>query len=810
MATFGAAVHDLPPAVGDSRRLEALRRLALLDTPPEEAFDHFTRLAARQLGVPMALLSLVDADRQFFKSQVGLSEPWASRREAPLTHSLCPHVVATGRPLLIGKAPHSVLPAQRQALAAFGAVSFAGVPLTTRDGVTLGSLAALDVVPRQWSDDDLDLLNGLAAAVTTEMELRLTLRAARETEAALQEQTETVVTINQTGQLLTAELDLERLVQAVTDAATRLTGAQFGAFFYNVTDERGERYTLYAISGVSREHFSRFPMPRNTQIFDPTFRGEGVVRADDITKDSRYGQNAPYFGMPKGHLPVVSYLAVPVISRTGAVLGGLFFGHSRSGVFTEQVEQLVVGLAAQTAVAMDNAQLFEAEQRSRRAAEEASARMARLQAVMAALAGALTPEQVAQALIKDGFPALDAAGGIVAVLDEAGQTFDVLGWEGYPDQAMQQWQRFPLATPVPVAEAVRERRPILMESAQEAAERYPSVPVLRQSEAIGAFAALPLLVGDRAVGAMSLRFRGSRTFSEADRAMMRALADQGALALDRARLFHVERQSRQQAEQAVRARDEFLSVSAHELKTPMTSLRAVAQLGIRRLQRQTALTPQQMTHVLSTIDQQTGKLSLLVNQLLDVSRLQSGRLVLERTPTDLVALVETAAAAARMLTERHTITVQVPTPVPVLAEVDALRIEQVLNNLLTNAIKYSPAGPIVVTVERLDVSSVQEDSSGPAGRGGRDEAGSTSGIGRPRALARVAVWDHGEGIAPEYREAIFRPYFQAHAASHRSGMGLGLYICRQIVELHQGTISAEFPADGGTRFVVTLPLATDT
>jgi PAS domain S-box-containing protein len=160
------------------------------------------------------------------------------------------------------------------------------------------------------------------------------------------------------GTAITAERGLEQVVQVVTDEATALTGAQFGAFFYNVLDEDGESYVLYTISGVPREHFSKFPMPRNTPVFGPTFRGEAVVRSADITSDPRYGTMAPYHGMPPGHLPVRSYLAVPVISRTGTVLGGLFFGHSAVGIFTELHERLVIAIAGWAAVAMDNAQLF--------------------------------------------------------------------------------------------------------------------------------------------------------------------------------------------------------------------------------------------------------------------------------------------------------------------------------------------------------------------------------------------------------------------------------------------------------------------
>jgi signal transduction histidine kinase len=200
--------------------------------------------------------------------------------------------------------------------------------------------------------------------------------ALAQAEAALREATreeaELAATLQRIGSTLTAQLELERIVQTVTDESTRLTNAQFGAFFYNVLNEAGESYTLYTLSGVPREAFSKFPMPRNTKVFAPTFHGEGIVRSGDITKDARYGKNAPYYGMPKGHLPVVSYLAVPVMSHSGEVIGGLFFGHEKPNVFTQRHEQLVVGIAGWAAVAMDNARLFESQRQARREAEEAN------------------------------------------------------------------------------------------------------------------------------------------------------------------------------------------------------------------------------------------------------------------------------------------------------------------------------------------------------------------------------------------------------------------------------------------------------
>jgi PAS domain S-box-containing protein len=176
--------------------------------------------------------------------------------------------------------------------------------------------------------------------------------------ADLRDERDTLDAVHEIGRLLSAELNLDRLVQAATDAATSLTGAEFGAFFYNIVNEQGESYQLYTISGVPREAFSSFPMPRATNLFGPTFRGEGTIRIGDVRNDPRYGTMAPYHGMPPGHLPVCSYLAVPVMSRSGEVLGGLFFGHSQPNVFTEKAERNVQTLVGPLAIAMDNARLF--------------------------------------------------------------------------------------------------------------------------------------------------------------------------------------------------------------------------------------------------------------------------------------------------------------------------------------------------------------------------------------------------------------------------------------------------------------------
>lgn len=190
-------------------------------------------------------------------------------------------------------------------------------------------------------------------------------------ETKLREEVATNQSLHRIASALSAELDLDRLLQRLTDEATNLVGAQFGSYFYNVLNDKGESYMLWTLSGVPREAFSRFPMPRNTAIFAPTFRGEGVVRFDDVTKAPEYGHSPPHYGMPKRHLPVRSYLAAPVLSRSGEVLGGLFFGHADPGVFDERDEIAIATVAAQAAISIDNARLYRDEQHARERAEEA-------------------------------------------------------------------------------------------------------------------------------------------------------------------------------------------------------------------------------------------------------------------------------------------------------------------------------------------------------------------------------------------------------------------------------------------------------
>ena len=234
-----------------------------------------------------------------------------------------------------------------------GASLFEGQPGRMVDGVemTVARLEALEQL--------LEVHETTAAEQTGRLEESI--RRLRRQDLRLRREAEIIETLHRVGGLLSAQLELEPLVQLATDAVVEVTGAQFSAFFYNAAAAGDEAYLLYAVAGVDRSHFDQFPMPRPTAIFAPTFAGAGIVRSDDITADPRYGHSAPYHGMPPGHLPVRSYLAVPVITQDGTVEGGLFLGHADIGVFDDRAERLVTGIAAQTAGALDNARLYRRE-----------------------------------------------------------------------------------------------------------------------------------------------------------------------------------------------------------------------------------------------------------------------------------------------------------------------------------------------------------------------------------------------------------------------------------------------------------------
>lgn len=430
-------------------------------------------------------------------------------------------------------------------------------------------------------------------------------------ELALEQKTQTLELLNHAGRTLGGQLELEELLQSVTDLATQLSEASFGAFFYNTTDGDGQALLLYTLSGADREAFANFGMPRATPLFGPTFEGRGIVRSDDITADPRYGAMPPHYGMPEGHLAVRSYMAASVKSRMGVVLGGLFFGHPEPGKFSEATERVIEGIAAQAGVAIDNARLYE---NLKRAADE------------------------------------------------------------------------------------------------------------------------------------------------------------------REELLEAERTARSEAERLNVMKDEFLATLSHELRTPLNAI-----LGWAQILAMDSADENDLREGLDTIQRNARAQTELIEDLLDMSRIVSGKIRLAPDTVHVADVLLQAVDSVRPTadTKQISLTTHLPARTDTIRG-DAVRLQQVFWNLLTNAIKFTPRGGSV----RVSIQQEAED-------------------------VVVACEDSGIGIAEDLLPHVFERFRQADSSTTRAygGLGLGLSIVKNLVELHGGSVEARSPGlHRGTTFVVRLPL----
>jgi PAS domain S-box-containing protein len=415
---------------------------------------------------------------------------------------------------------------------------------------------------------------------------------------------------------------------------------------------------------------------------------------------------------------------------------------------------------------------------ARQKAEQAADRIASLQAVMGALAEALTPAQVAEVIVGQARAAFHAHAGLIAVVTEDGAHLEIVHGIGYSAEVLAIWQRVSLDASIPLADAVRSGDTLLLESPEALAAHYPQLAAMPDSTGTTGIAAIPLGVNGRAIGVLGLSFATVQSFTAEDRTFLLTLARQCALALERARLYDAERVARSAAQEAVRIRDAFLSIAAHELKNPLTALLGHARLLQRRAAR-AGTQSERDQHAIAIIANQATRLNTMITALLDVSHMENGQLSIERAPLDLCALARRVVADVQPTLTQHTLMINDP-GVPLIVSGDTMRLEQVLQNLVQNAIKYSPAGGLItVRVEQRD------------------------------HMACVAVSDQGIGIPQHALPQLFQRFYRATNAEGGGigGLGIGLYVVKEIVTLHGGTVTVDSAEDVGSTFTICLPLA---
>jgi GAF domain-containing protein/anti-sigma regulatory factor (Ser/Thr protein kinase) len=403
--------------------------------------------------------------------------------------------------------------------------------------------------PWTWAGIHAFFIMGISAACLVTWRLNESIfDERRRAEERLREESRIVEALHEVGKTLAADLDTKRVVQAVTDAATQLTHAAFGAFFYNVVDHDGEAYMLFTLSGAPVEAFERFGLPRNTPIFAPTFAGEGVVRLDDVMADPRYGTMAPHHGMPKGHLPVRSYLAVPVPSRTGEVLGGLFFGHPEVGQFSDVDERIVVGIASQAAMALDNARLYESEREARTASDSARERVSVLAEAGRILMSSLEVEKLLRGLSRLLSSRIADSCVIHLLEDDGGLRRLIVASVGDG-----QWTTGAATTVAgdedheAIRSAITTRQAVLVTGDDAAFVRHlhpdPAFAAAVDADPPGTVVVAPLLSRDRVLGSLTLAT--SRTSGHSLRAddvpYLEELARRTAMAVENAHLYSRQR-----------------------------------------------------------------------------------------------------------------------------------------------------------------------------------------------------------------------------------------------------------------------------
>ena len=728
--------------------------------------------------------------------------------------------------------------------------------------------------------------------------------------------------LNQIGAALTSELDESRLLHFIAEAARNLTGAGFAAFTLRPVNELGEPlvtsegslFRLAAVVGVTSE--------QEAQLRRMTLGGDGLLApifhhgvpvlvgdvlaysqsaetehgdmsrtssedrllarqaAEDYARGNLELEGLRSVGVPREHPFVRSFLGVPLLDRAGNVRGGLLLGHSEPDCFTQEDEQLLVGLAAEAAIALENARLYSAAQNQAR----------ELDAIFESIADGITlvdehgavlhenrtarylreqmetPEhghsgqQNLEALLHEAVSGAQTSAleqGIqTTIVDEAGDAREFvinaspLRSPSEP-RSVERGDEVDNTAPktlngsVVVWHDVTEAHRLLVEQQahaetearrallQAVIDELPSgVYLVRGRDA-------RLVLANRAVadawgsiweqGQPMLKFLeqngirlfhfDGRPFTQDKIATLRAVQGESvyhyqevirrkdgkalpvlvnAVALDSRVLGGSTEGAPDGAEdpepaaivvlqdvtalrEAERLKDEFIGIAAHELRAPLAVIKGFAQMLIRQTARGKgpALADWQ-SEAIQDIDQGTSRLVELTEDLLDVTRLQGGRMELNFEPTDLVALVRRIVGRLQVTTNWHTITIHTQAD-HLVVNIDPRRIEQVVSNLLNNAIKYSPDGGEI----EVELCEDTQHSS-----------------------AILAVKDKGIGIPAHQQGRIFGRFARADNArdSNISGTGLGLYLSRELVERHNGRIWFESVEGQGSTFYVSLPL----
>jgi signal transduction histidine kinase len=604
-----------------------------------------------------------------------------------------------------------------------------------------------------YRENDMVFLTTLANQTVIALENAQLLEAAER--RALQ-----LATLNQVSRVVNQTLDLDTVLWLIMQKSLELLDAEAGSLL--LADDAAETLTFEVVLGPVGSQLRGARVAIGSSIAGTVARERRSLIVNDVQADPRWNVSFD----KTTEFVTRNLICVPMVTHDRLVGVIEVLNKRAPACFSEEDTELLSSFAAQAAIAIENARLFTMTDQ---ALAERVQELHTMQLIDQQLNATLELARVMDLTLEHALDAVAASSGVIGVLSEEGDGLYLVAQRGMPAEcARYREEPWPVERGI-IGRVARIGQPAMVGNVWEDPDFEPV------SEQTHSQMAVPISYQDRVQAVISLESVHPDAFSQRDLDFVTRLADHAAIAIQNARLYY-------QAQAANQAKTEFMSIASHELKIPMTSIKGYAKL--LTLGAGGALTERQ-NEFLEIISANVDRMDRLVADLLDVSRIEAGRLRLDMGPVDLRQVIDTVIQSVKTQIEAKQLTLEVKIP-PTLPSVwgDQGRLVQVLNNLVSNAYKYTPnGGHIQIAVD-----------------GQTDTASS--------GQLAISVRDSGVGISPEDQQRLFTKFFRADDPRVREvpGTGLGLSITKSLVETHGGRIWFESELGHGTTFTFTLPI----
>jgi two-component system, NtrC family, sensor kinase len=648
--------------------------------------------------------------------------------------------------------------------------SVMAVPLL-REGEPIGAISVTHPEAGPFTDKQIALLQTFADQAVIAIEnvrLFTELQSSnRELTTALDKQTATSEILRVISQ---SQTDVQPVFDAIVGSAVRLLRGYSGALI-RVAEDRLELAALTSTGdvGVAAQR-ARFPLPlQSPGPHAETIRARAPINVVDAQTDPGWESEHAY-ARARGYRSVV---AVPLLRHRQAI-GAIVVTRRELGGFTDDEVALLKTFADQAVIAIENARLLTELQSRTSELTRSVGELTALGEVGRAVSSTLDLQTVLTTIVTHAVQLSGADAGTIYEFDEASQLFQLRAAHGMTDEHVAAIGRMAIGLDDPIAgRAVTEREPIQVEDIHQ----MPVFAMRQVLERAGfrALLTLPLLREERIVGALVVRRRGAGRFEQATVELLQTFAAQSVLAILNARLFREIEEKSRQLEVASQHKSEFLANMSHELRTPLNAIIGFSEVLAEKMFGELNEKQEEYSQDIHASGQH---LLSLINDILDLSKIEAGRMELELTDFDLPTAIENALMLVRERAGRRSLTLHKSVDVGVgQLRADERKIRQVVLNLLSNAIKFTPEGG------RIEVAAVSRDGS-----------------------VEVSISDTGVGIAPENQERVFEEFRQVGTAEKKAeGTGLGLTLCRKFVELHGGRIWVKSQLGAGSTFTFTIP-----